>query len=135
MGLRLSIVTPSRPLLDAEVEQVVAPGSEGEFGVLPGHAALLVRLKAGVVRWTEAGRTRRAAISGGFAEVTQERCTVVAEEAIRLSEADRAEAEERVRETRAVLEGLTADEERSVAKRRVDIAEALLAAIDRGHAH
>jgi F-type H+-transporting ATPase subunit epsilon len=76
--LRLSIVTPMRPLVEADVEQVVAPGSEGEFGVLPGHSALLVALRPGVVRWVEAGRARRAAISGGLAEVTQERVTVLA---------------------------------------------------------
>jgi len=103
MGLRLSIVTPSRPLLDAEVEQVVAPGSEGEFGVLPGHAALLVRLKAGVVRWTEAGRTRRAAISGGFAEVTQERVTVLAPVAELPEQIDSAEAERRRSDATAAL--------------------------------
>ena len=44
MTLRLSIVTPARPLVDSDVEQVVAPGSEGEFGVLPGHAPVLVDL-------------------------------------------------------------------------------------------
>lgn len=95
MGLRLSIVTPSRALLDAEVEQVVAPGSEGEFGVLPGHAAFLLALKPGVVRWTEAGRARRAAISGGFAEVTQERVTVLAPVAELPEQIDAAEAERR----------------------------------------
>ena len=103
MGLRLSIVTPSRPLLNAEVEQVVAPGSEGEFGVLPGHAALLVLLKAGVVRWTEAGRTRRAAISGGFAEVTQERVTVLAPVAELPEQIDSAEAERRRSDASAAL--------------------------------
>ena len=95
MGLRLSIVTPARPLVDADVEQVVAPGSEGEFGVLPGHAALLVELAPGVVRWVEAGRSRRAAIAGGFAEVTQERVTVLAPVAELPEQIDAAEAERR----------------------------------------
>ncbi len=98
MPLRFSIVTPARPLVDADVEQVVAPGSDGEFGVLPGHAAVLVELKAGVVRWVESGRGRRAAIAGGFAEVTQERVTVLApiaelSEQIDAAEADRRRAE------------------------------------------
>jgi F-type H+-transporting ATPase subunit epsilon len=95
MGLRLSIVTPARPLVDVDVEQVVAPGSEGEFGVLPGHAALLVELSPGVVRWVEAGRPRRAAISGGFAEVTQERVIVLAPVAELAEQIDAAEAERR----------------------------------------
>ena len=103
MGLRLSIVTPSRPLLDADVEQVVAPGSEGEFGVLPGHAALLVSLKPGVVRWIESGRARRAAISGGFAEVTQERVTVLAPVAELPEQIDAGEAERRRTDAAAAL--------------------------------
>ena len=103
MGLRLSIVTPARPLVDAEVEQVVAPGSEGEFGVLPGHAALLAELKPGVVRWIEGGRPRRAAISGGFAEVTQERVTVLAPVAELPEQIDVAEAERRRSSAAAAL--------------------------------
>lgn len=103
MGLRLSIVTPARPLLDADVEQVVAPGSEGEFGVLPGHATFLVSLKPGVVRWTESGRSRRAAISGGFAEVTQERVTVLAPVAELSEQIDAAEAERRRTEAASAL--------------------------------
>ena len=103
MALRLSIVTPSRPLLDADVEQVVAPGSEGEFGGLPGHAAFLVALKPGVVRWTESGRSRRAAISGGFAEVTQERVTVLAPVAELPEQIDAAEAERRRSEASSAL--------------------------------
>ena len=103
MALRLSIVTPARPLLDADVEQVVAPGSEGEFGVLPGHAAMLVELKPGVVRWIEADGPRRAAISGGFAEVTQERVTVLAPTAELPAQIDAAEAESRRSRAAAAL--------------------------------
>ena len=103
MALRLSIVTPARPLLDADVEQVVAPGSEGEFGVLPGHATFLVALKPGVVRWTESGRSRRAAISGGFAEVTQERVTVLTPVAELSDQIEAAEAERRRSEASAAL--------------------------------
>jgi F-type H+-transporting ATPase subunit epsilon len=78
MPLRFSIVTPMRPLVEADVDQVIAPGSEGEFGVLPGHAPFLIALRPGVVRWNAGGRQSRAAISGGFAEVTQERVTLLA---------------------------------------------------------
>jgi F-type H+-transporting ATPase subunit epsilon len=103
MGLRLSIVTPSRPLVDADVDQVVAPGSEGEFGVLPGHSAFLIALKPGVVRWSEAGRARRAAIAGGFAEVTQERVTVLTPSAELSDQIDPAEAERRRSDAGAAL--------------------------------
>ena len=103
MALRLSIVTPMRPLLDKEVEQVVAPGAEGEFGVMPGHAPFLIALKPGVVRWTENGRAGRAAISGGFAEVTQDRVTVLAPTAELSTQIDAAGAERQRSEAASAL--------------------------------
>jgi F-type H+-transporting ATPase subunit epsilon len=103
MALRLSIVTPMRALVEADVDQVVAPGSEGEFGVMPGHAPFLIGLKAGVVRWTEGGRTSRAAISGGFAEVTQERVTVLARAAELSGQIDAAAAERERNDAAAAL--------------------------------
>ena len=75
--LQLSIVTPERPLVEAEVDSVVAPGSEGEFGVLPGHEPLLLALARGEVRYTAAGQTQRVAVSGGFAEITGSRVTLL----------------------------------------------------------
>jgi F-type H+-transporting ATPase subunit epsilon len=93
MALRLSIVTPTRPLVDIDVDSVVAPGSEGEFGVLPGHAAFLIGLQPGVVSYTVGGRTRRVAVAGGFAEVTQERVTLLVGTAEDAEQIDAAEAE------------------------------------------
>ena len=81
MPLALSIVTPERPVVETEVDSVVLPGSEGEFGVLPGHEALLAPLREGAVTYQEAGRAVRVAITGGFAEVTQSRVTVLADAA------------------------------------------------------
>ncbi len=94
MPLRLSIVTPTRPLVDAEVETVTAPGAEGEFGVLPAHAPHLMPLDPGVVRYVAAGNELRLAISGGFAEVTGERVTLLARSALLPSEIDAALVEE-----------------------------------------
>jgi len=95
VALALSIVTPSRAVLEIEADAVVAPGSEGEFGVLPGHAPLLAALKPGIVRYTAGGNTRRLVIGGGFAEVTQERMTVLAPTAESPEQIDPAEAETR----------------------------------------
>lgn len=127
MPLRLSIVTPARPLVDVDVEQVVAPGSEGEFGVLPGHSAFLVALKPGVVRWTESGRARRAAIAGGFAEVTQERVTVLTPMAELSDQIEAAEAERRRADASAALSnaGFAAP---------VDVVENLRDALERAQA-
>ena len=79
MALRLSIVTPERPVLETDVESVEAPGSEGEFGVLPGHEPFLAPLGAGELRYTEASGSHDLSITGGFAEVTGERVTVLAD--------------------------------------------------------
>jgi F-type H+-transporting ATPase subunit epsilon len=81
MPLALSIVTPAHPLVETDVDSVVLPGSEGEFGVLPGHEALLAPLREGSVVYQEAGRPVRVEITGGFAEVTQSRVTVLADAA------------------------------------------------------
>ena len=95
MPLSLSIVTPSRAVVSAEVDSVVAPGVEGELGILPGHAPFLIGLKPGVVRYSEGGRVTRIAIGGGLAEVTQERVTVLAPTAEASDQIDAAEAESR----------------------------------------
>ena len=93
--MSLSIVTPSRLVVETEADSVVAPGSEGELGILPGHAPLLTGLRPGVLRYTEGSRTSRIAIGGGLAEVTQERVTVLAPSAETAEQIDAAEAESR----------------------------------------
>ena len=104
MPLRLSIVTPTRSFVETDADSVVAPGSEGELGILPGHAPLLATLKPGVVRYSEGGRTTRVAIGGGLAEVTQERVTVLAPSAESAEQIDATEAEERRRRAAAELD-------------------------------
>ncbi len=81
MPLRLSLLTPQRPVVDAEVDSVLCPGTEGEFGVLPGHEPLLAPLAEGRVVWLEHGQRRGVSIGGGFAEVTQERVVILADSA------------------------------------------------------
>ncbi len=94
MPFRLSIVTPERPVVDLEVDSLVVPGSEGEFGVLPSHEPFLAPVAAGVVSYIAAGSEQRVATSGGFAEVTQEHVTLLARTAEPADEidADRAES-------------------------------------------
>ena len=77
--MRLVVVTPEAPLVDTEVDSLVAPGSEGEFGVLPGHEALLAPLAAGDLRYVSAGTPQTLAIKGGFAEVTPDSITILAD--------------------------------------------------------
>jgi F-type H+-transporting ATPase subunit epsilon len=67
--------------VETDVETVVCPGSEGQFGVLPGHEPFLAPLAEGSVEWDERGRRRRVAIGGGFAEVTADSVVVLADSA------------------------------------------------------
>lgn len=78
----LDIVSPERLLFSDPVDMVEIPAAEGDMGVLAGHALMIVALRGGVIRVHKAGAvTHRLFVAGGFAEVTPERCTVLAEEA------------------------------------------------------
>jgi F-type H+-transporting ATPase subunit epsilon len=91
--LTLEIVTPDRALLREEVDEVVVPGSQGEFGVLPGHTPLLSTLKIGEL-WYRQGQERRyLAIAFGFVEVLPDRVTVLAQVGERAQEIDVQRAE------------------------------------------
>ena len=87
--LHFDLVSPERHLISAEVDQVDVPGSEGDFGVFSGHAPVMTTLKPGVVAIHVTGKpVEKYFVRGGFAEVTLERLTVLAEEAMPLSELD-----------------------------------------------
>ena len=78
-SFRLRIVTPERLLLDEEVEEVVAPGAAGEFGVLPDHIAFLTTLAPGRLIYKTGGQRHVLAIFGGYAEVSDNVMTVLAD--------------------------------------------------------
>jgi len=91
--LRLELATPTRLVVSAEVDEVVAPGSEGYFGVLPGHAAFLTTLGAGELMYRQGREEHRLVVIGGFAEVSGDRVIILAELAERPKEIDRERAE------------------------------------------
>lgn len=129
--VEFELVSPERLLVSAPVEMVVVPGAEGDFGVLPGHAPLISTVRTGVIATYEGGRVdRRIFVSGGFAEVTPERCTVLADEAVPLDDADRAAVEARIKAAREDVQDAADYTERSAASAELAVAEALLAAID-----
>ena len=102
MPVALEIVSPEKLLLSRDVEMVVIPASEGEMGVLPNHAPMIVLLRGGTIAIHEGGRvTDTLYVSGGFAEITPERCTVLADEAVPTGELSRAEGERRLSEAEA----------------------------------
>ena len=93
-ALSLDIVTPEKRLVSTSVDEVVLPGSEGSFGVLPGHAPLLTSLSVGELVYRNANVRHYVAIAWGFVEVLPDRVSVLAETAERGEEIDRARAEQ-----------------------------------------
>ena len=94
MPVLLEIVSPERLLLSREVDMVVVPGTEGDIGVLPGHAMLVTSLRGGLVTIYDGSQvTDEFFVTGGFAEVTESRCSVLADEIIRRAELDEAKAQ------------------------------------------
>jgi F-type H+-transporting ATPase subunit epsilon len=80
--LHFSLVSPERELYSGAVDQVDAPGTEGDFGVLVGHAPFMTALKPGRVKVYDGGKTIAFDIEGGFADVTPEGFTLLAEHAV-----------------------------------------------------
>ena len=91
--LILSIVTPGKQLVADEVDQVNAPGTEGDLGILYDHAPLLTNLRSGQLSYEKDGKTVALVVSGGYLEVTDNRVTVLAETGEFLHEIDRERAE------------------------------------------
>lgn len=95
--LHFNLVAPERQLMSADVDIVEAPGVEGAFGVLPGHAPMMTVLAAGVVKVKTGADEKRIFVRGGFAEVTPEGLTILAEEAIFVGDLNAAVIGERIR--------------------------------------
>ena len=79
--LQFSLVAPEREVFNGLVDQVDAPGVEGDFGVLAGHAPFMTALREGVVSVIDGGKVRRFDVMGGFADVTPGGLTILAEQA------------------------------------------------------
>ncbi len=130
---QFELVSPERLLISKAVDMVVVPGTEGDFGVLPDHAPLISSLRPGVIAVFEGGQvTDRIFVAGGFAEVTGERCTVLAEQALPLAELDRARIEGELKDARDDLTDAKTDTDRAAAERAVAVAEAKMVAATEG---
>jgi F-type H+-transporting ATPase subunit epsilon len=98
--LMLEIVTPEKMAFNGNVEEVTVPGSEGEFGVLRGHASLLSSVDVGELNFTKDGKKTYYAISTGYAEVTSSKVTILVETAERADMIDK----ERAKRAREIAE-------------------------------
>lgn len=102
----LSVVAPDRSVVEERAQSIVAPGLEGYFGVLGGHEPLISAIKTGVLEYMDTTGTRHfVAVGGGFAEITPERVTILADTAERATDIDVTEAEKILEEARRALRG------------------------------
>jgi F-type H+-transporting ATPase subunit epsilon len=127
--VEFELVSPERLLLSQQVDMVVVPGAEGDFGVLPRHAPLIATLRPGIIRVFEGREVKqRIFVAGGFAEVTPERCTVLAEEAVPVGEIDTARIDQEIKNLGEDLADAKTDDDKAAIVRRIKVREAMRAA-------
>jgi F-type H+-transporting ATPase subunit epsilon len=138
-SLKIDIVTAERIVYSAEVDAVIAPGAEGQLGILPHHAPLMTILTAGELVVRKGGEEQSMAISGGFLEVRPDRVIVLADQAERAEEIDTARAEaarKRAEQSLAERKGTEEDARAEAALRRalvrLSVAERVKARKGRG---
>jgi F-type H+-transporting ATPase subunit epsilon len=128
---QFELVSPERLLVSRAVEMVVVPGTEGDMGVLPDHAPLIATIRPGVIVVFENGQvTERIFVGGGFAEITGERCTVLAEVAAPIADLDRTRIDAALKDAREDLVDAKDEHGRKAAERRIAVEEAKLAALE-----
>ena len=127
--VRFELVSPQKLVLSRQVDMVVVPGAEGDFGVLPRHSLLISTVRPGVIEVYEGGAVKeRIFVAGGFAEVTPERCTVLADEALPVDKIEPASVEAQLKDLREDAADAGSIEARAAAEKAIAVAEAKLAA-------
>ncbi len=101
--LTLEMITPEKVALQGQADFVVLPAQEGEMGILPGHAPFLVQLKAGEVRVTQNGGLSHFAVSGGFAEIRDDKVSLFAEAAELADQIDAERARQALEKAKAEI--------------------------------
>jgi len=120
------LVMPERELLATEADMVVVPGSEGDFGVLHGHAPLISTVRPGVLEVLQGNKVeQRFMVVGGIAEVTPERCTVLADEAVPFEQVTPDQLAQRERDAEVELSDAATDAEKAAAQKNLAIAKDL----------
>jgi len=129
--VEFELVSPERLLVSEGADMVVVPGEEGDFGVLPGHALFLSGVRPGTIEiYNGETISDRIFVAGGFAEVTGERCTVLAEEAVNLAEVERVSVEARISDNEQAISVANPDEDVTEYENDLRIGRALLEALD-----
>ncbi|MGZ3298982.1 MAG: F0F1 ATP synthase subunit epsilon [Rhizomicrobium sp.] len=118
--ITFELVSPERLLLSKAVDMVTVPGTEGYMGVMAGHASLVSTLRAGMIDMNDNGQDTRFFIRGGFAEINATKITVLAEEAIPMSELDLAQLDQRIVDAQEDEIAAKTDADRARAAQMVD---------------
>jgi F-type H+-transporting ATPase subunit epsilon len=126
--LHFSLVSPERELYSGDVDQVVVPGIEGQFGVLSQHAAMMTVIQPGAIRILDGQNERRIFVGGGFADVTAKGLTILAEDAVDLATLDKAALEKDLQAAREDVRDAKDPDTKSKADRKLARMEALAAA-------
>jgi len=130
------LVSPERLMFSAPAEMVVVPGSEGDFGAMPRHAPMLTVLRPGVIDVYQDGKiSDRIFVAGGFAEVTETRLTVLAEEAVKVSEISQEDVAARIKVAEQAIEDADSELARKGAQQALGVARAMQAALDQRVTH
>ena len=129
--VKFELVSPERLLLSTDVDSVVIPGAEGDFGVLPGHAPLISTVRPGVLEVFQGNKAeQRFLVVGGFAEVTPQGCTVLAEHATPVAEIAREQAAQAVQDAKEDIADSKDEAAKAEAARTLTVAEARLHAVE-----
>jgi F-type H+-transporting ATPase subunit epsilon len=129
--LTFALVSLEREIFHGPVDHVVVPGSEGEFGVSPNHAPVMSVVKPGALRVFNEGAERRIFVNGGFADVTPEGLTVLAEEAVDLASVDPARLEQELKDALEDMRDANGEVAREAVQRTVARLETMKAAMAR----
>ncbi len=125
--VNFELVSPERVLVSSEFDMVVIPGGDGDFGVLPDHSPVISTIRAGVIDIHDGGSVaHRVFVSGGFAEVLPNRCTVLAEDASMVDDLDSETISAEIRECELDLRDAETDDVRQQAERRLVVLRAMM---------
>lgn len=127
--LQFNLVAPEAELFRGEVDSVVVPGEEGDFGVLPGHAPVMALLRSGTVTMLDGTQKERIFVRGGFADVSATGLTILAVEAMRLSQVNADALASELRGLQEQLQGLSDVDNRRQVEARMSYIEALQLAL------
>jgi len=132
-SLHFELVSPERLLMSDDVDAVEIPGTEGDMGILPGHAPVLSTLRPGVITVTRGGKAERIFVRGGFAEVNPQGLTVLAEVAIPVVELDATRIAQQIKNAEDDVNDAKTDETRRRAQENLDHLKALESVLQTSH--